>query len=282
MRRRLGESQGHDGLTIPEDAANEHRQLTWIDPVLTAEVSAVCGLACVLTSGPLRWVTAVLLVMYLPGRAIRNATRWNPPDRAVAWAVDVGLSLSLVVLAGMALNATHQGIQLSTMLPVLVGFSIVASLAGLARRSRLAEPRRPTGTYRFLRAWAVPITVFVLLAAGAVVIATRSAESSANRVKTTGLSIERTQRGLADVTVTNARTSEETYGLVVSAPGEATVIDRIRLPARQTHVVKVSTGGVQGGNRITASLYVTSASWPFRQVWLALPERSQQSVDVGH
>jgi hypothetical protein len=267
-------------LTSDTDGADARRRLSWLDPVLTAELSAFCALACVLTSGPLRWVAGALLVAYLPGRSVRCALRWNPQGIAVEGAIDVALSLSLVVLIGMALNGTGPGIQLWTMLPAIMTVAILASLVDLVGRRGRTTGRRPAGTLRLLRVGAIPIAIFTVMGIGAIVISGRSADTAAKRVKTTELSVVSSSPVTARVTVRNAEHLEETYGLVVSAPGEPTVIDHVRVPAGDTDVVSVPTGGIKAGNRLTASLYLASTHWPFRQAWLTVPQATQPSTNA--
>jgi uncharacterized membrane protein len=177
------------------------------------------------------------------------------------------LSLCCVVLAGLALDGTKAGIQFSTMLPALSAIAVIAPLTALLGRSRSMERQPLVRAKSLLKTVAVPTAVFVLLASGAVALAFMSARSADNSVKTTDLSIMTGRPGMASVTVTNLEHTEETYRLVVSTPGGATVV-RTQLRSGGTYVLSVPTHRVRAAERLTASLYLGSSSSLFRQVWL--------------
>jgi uncharacterized membrane protein len=205
--------------------------------------------------------------MYLPGRALRCALRWNPIGHAVAIAVDIALSLSCVVLAGIGLNSLGFGIRFSSMLALLVGASVVLPLTTFFRRQREREASAASDVRRFAGVAALPLTVFLILALVAVGIATRSAESAANRVKTTELSIVESHPDVATVTVSNQEHARETYRLIVSLPSRVLTY-HVQLGQGAAYSLSIPTLSIGDGRRVTASLYMGIASSPSRRVWL--------------
>jgi hypothetical protein len=238
---------------------------------LLSGLAAVCGLVCATTTGPVRWLAAILLIGYLPGRAVRVALRSNPLDRVGTWVVDVALSLCCVAFAGLTLNYFRPGIQSSTMLPVLVAIAIIGPLVSLVRSRRSGGRGRPVDWRSSLKADALPVGVFLLLAAVALAIGISSANSSVNRVKTTNLSIVSNQSGAVVVTITNWERAAESYRLLLSMPGRDAVTYRLHLRSGGTRDLSVPTAGMGAGQRVTASLYFGASSSPYRQVWLTLP-----------
>lgn len=253
------------------------RERRWLSPVAVATGLAVAsGLICALTAGPFRWLAGVLLVAYLPGRGVRVALRWTPPDAAVAAAVDVGLSLCCVVLAGMALNATPAGIELSTMLPALAGVAAVTPLTSLIRPSVSSDSRGRAEGRHLPKSHAAAIAVLVVLLVASLIIAVRSANFVALQVRTTDLSIAPRDSSTEAITVTNDEHTPETYRLVVAERSKSYLTDRMVIQSGRTQVVAVSTPGISAG-RLTASLYMGSAASAFRRVWLQIPRTRSTS-----
>lgn len=238
---------------------------------MLSALGTLCGVLCVVTSGPPRFVAGALLAVYLPGRAIRVASRWQAPGLAVAAAVDVGLSTCLVVLAGLAFGKTARGIELDTMLPVVVAVSVLAPLTALLGGVKPAPASASQSPGRLLRTVTVPAVVFLALALGSVVIAIRSADSAVQRVETTQLSVLPESHSRAVVTVTNYEHAPTRYRLVVAAPKTKRRTILLKLSAGRTYSTTVSTSGIPAGDRLTVLLYLNHRTHLFRWVWLSIP-----------
>lgn len=239
-----------------------------LGPVADATLGAACGLACVASTGPVRWLAGTLLVAYLPGRATRLALRWRPSGFVLAGALDIALSLCFVVLAGVAISGTSRGIRLSTMLMVLVPTTTLLPLTALRRRSPRDRPKDRRTPAVSLKAIAIPTAAFLTLAAVALALATKSADSTDTSVKTTDLSIMPIRPGTAKVTVTNWEHAYERYRLIVTRPGNSPLLLHFALPPGGTYAISVSTATLQAPRRLTASLYSGSSHPPQWQVWL--------------
>ena len=257
-------------MAVVRDRSSLWQQLTRPRLVLLACLGAGCGLACLAAPGPVRWTAAALLIGYLPGRAIRVALGLRGQDGVTNVVLDVALSLSCVVFAGLLVNYSGPGIQRSTMLLVLVAVAVIGPLVPLIGDRFETEGSRKLDWRSFLRAALIPTAILVVFAGVALVIGVESAESASNRVRTTALSIASSNSGQVSVTVTNWEHSEASYRLVISQPGSSISTVSLSIRSGGREVIVLPTGGLRG-ERLQANLYLSGQTSPFREVWVTIP-----------
>jgi hypothetical protein len=83
-----------------------------------------------------RWALGCIFVLFLPGYGLVNLLfpRESNLDTLERLALDVGISLALVPLIGLALNFTPWGIRLIPIMVSLAGFILVVSLGAAVRK----------------------------------------------------------------------------------------------------------------------------------------------------
>lgn len=237
-------------------------------PEPTALVFPVAAVLCALTTllgpSPARWVSGLLLVSYLPGRAIRKALPETVNRFPVSFAVDVATSLVCTVMVGLAADATTPGIRPGVVAPSLAAITVLVSASVMIFRSQNPARRKPN---RDVKKWSlvIPVGTFTVMATAAVAISVRSNLAATERVSTTELSVLPVKNGHAHVTVTNLEHVPETYRLVISTGLGQGKIRTLDIPAGASEVIDTVTPSMR---RVTASLYDGSATTLLRQAWL--------------
>lgn len=230
-------------------------------------LGAGSGAACLFMSGPARWAGAMLLVLYLPGHAVRAALRFQPDDLLTSLATDVAVSVCSLIFAGLLLDITSSGIREWSLVSVLELINVIGVLVASLRTSVAERDARPADSVRPWRL-TLPALIFSAFAVTAVLIAVASSVQSDRRTKTTQLSIQGLPGERAQVEVRNLEHSGERYHLSISTSDRSTFEADMWVAAGAQRRLEVSTAGRVPGGKLTAILYREGFAPPYRQVWL--------------
>lgn len=175
-------------------------------------------------SSPPRVLLALALVLALPGYALVAAAfparTLGAAERAL---LTVGLSLSVGVLGGFALNLTPWGLTARSWAALLGAITLVAGAVGLTRRQR-----HPSGAASVVR-WRLTLSDGLCfgLAALVIVLALGEAHTSAARQPSAGftqlwlLPAGEAEQDAFRLGIKNMQASPTSYRLRVTAGGEA-------------------------------------------------------------
>src|SRR5208337_2206097 len=89
---------------------------------------------------PLRWGLGLLFVLYIPGYATLEALfpHGSELDSVIRFALNIGLSIVLVELIGLALNFTPWEIRLTPIMISLTTFSVILIGIALIRKYEIS------------------------------------------------------------------------------------------------------------------------------------------------
>lgn len=170
---------------------------------------------------PVRALLALPLVLFLPGYAFTAASlprlrRWS----AEGLAVDLGTSIALTVLAGLALDFTPWGLERRSWALALAGITVVAAAVGRLRRGAAGHAPRGRERMRLSTMQLALLATALLLGAAAVGISRLGAIQKDQQSTFTQLwmlpASESTGTALR-IGIGNDEGSLETYRLVLRA-----------------------------------------------------------------
>ena len=110
----------------------------WLWTALGATLLGVASTFLIQDSFPasaIRWVLGSVLVLFLPGYALTRLLfpKESEMDSLERFALDIGLSLALVPMIGLALNYTPWGIRFVPVVASISAFTIVFLMAAAGR-----------------------------------------------------------------------------------------------------------------------------------------------------
>ncbi|HKS98627.1 MAG TPA: DUF1616 domain-containing protein [Rugosimonospora sp.] len=242
---------------------------------------AALSVALVLAGWPVAAVPAgLLLALVLPGTAL--VTALFPPGRVKGglspverYVLTVALSLAVLVLGGLGMYAAGLTLHRAAWAGLTGGVTVLAALAGYLRGRRHAAP----APRRVARARLVPLVLAAVLLTGAGWVSLASAARQSSATHVTALSImdvsdtDYTNRThTVTFEVTNQEGRAVSYSLRVTGPGG--YVASLGASASRTSPWRV-TLTVPASDRVTANLYRTGDSEPYRTVYVHGSEAAQ-------
>lgn len=175
---------------------------------------------------PLRVALSLLLVLVLPGYALTAALfRDGRLGRSETTLMSVGLSLSTVIVSGLALNLTPGGLRQQGWAIALSGVTVVAAAIGATRRGDRSgtTPRPPVSWPRITRVQAALFGLAGVILLAAFHVAIYGARQDADETTFTQLwllAAEDRPTPSVTVGVRNEEGADQVYALVVTLEGK--------------------------------------------------------------
>lgn len=248
------------------------------------ERAVVAALACALTAAlvPLevvRIVAALPLALFMPGWAIVAAAfAGSEPVRAVRWTLSIGISLCVLALGAVLLNAFSFGLTTASWAVLLVAVVFIAGAAAAARRGPASGGRPTRSPARISLREAAPLAAAALVAVGALVLAQRPLPAK-HALGFTALWVlpENARQEAVVVGVLSSEQDPTSYVLRVSRSGaREPKAYGLRLEPGQERTFRVAAPHRAGAStRVTASLYESDRPGRvYRRVTTWLPRRT--------
>lgn len=241
---------------------------------LALAATAICATGPVLTPriAPLNIITALLLVLVLPGYALDGAllleSRRRPAGERVATVL--GASIAVAVLGGLALNWLPGGLQATQWRVLLGAFTAAATVCALARRRGATGTVQPTaGSFSLRWSTVASAVAVVIILTGAGLVTARSVRRPDGPGFTQFGAVPSADTHSVTLSVTNNERRTQSYRLAATYNGRMlSSWGGLRLRAGQSWSVSLRLPVSAPGRVLSAKLYIGRSTSAYRSVWV--------------